>query len=60
MPNNDECQDQILNAAAAVIIRQGSDKTTMGNYLRRRDNLFAWMQSGSLGADFIQARPGGR
>jgi AcrR family transcriptional regulator len=136
MPNNDERQDQILSAAAAVIIRLGYDKTTMGdiadeagvsrgtvylyfkgkeelfeallyrewmqysrtwldlmesdprggtmggiyratfcainsrpliasmmrrdrrvigNYLRKRDNLFAWMQSSSLGADFIQA-----
>lgn len=136
MPNNDERQDQILSAAAAVIIRLGYDKTTMGdiadeagvsrgtvylyfkgkeelfeallyrewmqyartwldlmesdprggtmggvyratfrairsrpltasmlrrdrrvigNYLRKRDNLFAWIQSGSLGADFIQA-----
>ncbi len=136
MPNSDERQDQILSAAAAAIIRQGYDKTTMadiaaeagvsrgtvylyfkgkeelfeallyrewmqysrtwldlmesdprggtmggvyratlrainsrplaasmmrrdrrviGNYLRKRDNLFAWMQSGSLGADFIRA-----
>ncbi len=31
MPNNDERQQQILNAAAAVIIRLGYDKTTMND-----------------------------
>jgi AcrR family transcriptional regulator len=31
MPNNDERQQQILDAAAAVIIRQGYDKTTMSD-----------------------------
>ncbi len=136
MPDSDERQQQVLNAAAAVIARLGYDKTTMadiadeagvsrgtvylyfkgkeelfeallyrewmqysrtwldliesdprggtmggvyratfrainsrpliasmirrdrrviGNYLRKKDNLFAWIQSGSLGADFIQA-----
>ena len=136
MPANDERQEQILTAAAAVIVRLGYDKTTMsdiaveagvsrgtvylyfkgkeelfealvyrewmqygqnwleyiegdprsgtvggiyrgifrainsrpllaslmrrdrrviGNYLRKLDNLFAWMQSGSINADFIRA-----
>ena len=136
MPDNDERQEQILRAAAAVIIRQGYDKTTMsdiadeagvsrgtvylhfkgkeelfealvywewmqyaqtwleslesdprggtiggyyravfhavnhhpliasmmrrdrrviGNYLRKPDNLFAWMESGSITVDFIKA-----
>lgn len=136
MPDSDERQQQILSAAAAVIIRLGYDKTTMGdiadeagvsrgtvylyfggkeelfeallyrewmqyaqawldliesdphggtlggiyratfrtisnrplvasmmrrdrriigNYLRKRDNLFAWVQSSPLGADLIQA-----
>jgi TetR/AcrR family acrAB operon transcriptional repressor len=31
MPDNDERQQQILDAAAAVIIRLGYDKTTMGD-----------------------------
>ncbi len=31
MPDNDERQQQILDAAAAVIIRQGYDKTTMSD-----------------------------
>ncbi|GHO47458.1 TetR/AcrR family transcriptional regulator [Ktedonospora formicarum] len=31
MPNNDERQEQIFRAAAAVIIRQGYDKTTMSD-----------------------------
>jgi AcrR family transcriptional regulator len=31
MPDNDERQEQILRAAAAVIIRQGYDKTTMSD-----------------------------
>src|SRR4051812_41640097 len=31
MPNNDVRQQQILNAAAAVIIRLGYDKTTMSD-----------------------------
>ncbi len=31
MPNNDERQQQILNAAAAVIVRLGYDKTTMND-----------------------------
>ncbi len=31
MPNNDERQQQILNAAAVVIIRLGYDKTTMND-----------------------------
>src|SRR5437868_175417 len=31
MSDNDERQQQILDAAAAVIIRQGYDKTTMGD-----------------------------
>ena len=136
MPDKDERQEQILRAAAAVIIRQGYDKTTMndiadeagvsrgtvylyfkgkeelfeallywewtqyaqtwleaiesdprggtiggyyravfravnsrpliasmmrrdrrviGNYLRKPDNLFAWMESGSITVDFIRA-----
>lgn len=136
MPDNDERQDQILDAAVAVIIRLGYDKTTMndiadeagvsrgtvylyfkgkeelfealiyrewmqyarkwleyveadprggtigsvyrgsfrainslplmasmlrrdrrmiGNYLRKPDNLFAWLQAGSTNTDFIQA-----
>ncbi len=136
MPDSDERQEQILSAAAAVIVRQGYDKTTMGDvageagvsrgtvylhfrgkeelfeallyrewmqyartwldlidsdprggtlggiyratfltigrrplvasmlrrdrrvigsYLRKRDNLFAWIQSSPLGADLIQA-----
>jgi AcrR family transcriptional regulator len=136
MPANDERQEQILDAAAKVIIRLGYDKTTMkdiadeagvsrrtvylyfkgkeelfeallfrewllyaqtwldtievdlrggtmggflratlsavnsrpliasvmrrdrrvlGNYLRKPDNLFAWLQSGSISADFIRA-----
>ncbi len=136
MPDKDERQEQILNAAVAVIVRLGYDKTTMndiadeagvsrgtvylyfkgkaelfealvyqewmhyarnwleyidadprggtiggvyraifrainsrpliasmmrrdrrviGNYLRKPDNLFAWMQSGAISADFIKA-----
>jgi AcrR family transcriptional regulator len=136
MPDHDEREAQILRAAAAVIIRQGYDKTTMndiadeagvsrgtvylsfkgkeelfeallywewtqyaltwlealesdprggtiggyyravfralgsrplmasimrrdrrviGNYLRKPDNLFAWMESGSITVDFIRA-----
>jgi TetR/AcrR family acrAB operon transcriptional repressor len=136
MPANDERQEQILDAAAKVIIRLGYDKTTMkdiadeagvsrrtvylyfkgkeelfeallfrewllyaqtwldtievdlrggtmggflratlsavnsrpliasvmrrdrrvlGNYLRKPDNLFAWLQSGPISADFIRA-----
>ena len=136
MPNHDERQEQILRAAAAVMIRQGYDKTTMndiadeagvsrgtvylhfkgkeelfeallswewtqyshtwlealesdprggtiggyyravfravnsrpliasmlrrdrrvlGNYLRKPDTLFAWMESSSITIDFIQA-----
>jgi AcrR family transcriptional regulator len=31
------------------------DRRVLGNYLRKRDNLFAGMQSGSISADFIQA-----
>src|SRR5262249_35351087 len=31
MPDNDEREQQILDAAAAVIIRQGYDKTTMSD-----------------------------
>ena len=31
MPDNGERQQQILDAAAAVIIRQGYDKTTMND-----------------------------
>jgi len=38
---------------AASMMRR--DRRVIGNYLRKRDNLFAWMQSGSLGADFIRA-----
>lgn len=136
MPDHDEREVQILRAAAAVIIRQGYDKTTMsdiaeeagvsrgtvylyykgkeelfeallywewmqyaqtwsealesdprggtiggyyravfravnsrplmasmmrrdrrviGNYLRKPDNLFAWLESGSAAVDFIRA-----
>jgi AcrR family transcriptional regulator len=136
MPDSDERHEQILNAAAAVIVRLGYDKTTMsdiadeagvsrgtvylyfkgkeelfealvyhewmqyaqtwleriesdprggtvggfyravfhavnsrpliasmmrrdrrviGNYLRKPDNLFAWMESGSITANFVQA-----
>ncbi len=136
MPDNDERQEQILRAAAAVIIHQGYDKTTMndiadeagvsrgtvylyfkgkeelfeallywewtqyaqtwleaiesdprggtiggyyravfravnsrpliasmmrrdrrviGTYLRKPDNLFAWMESSSITVDFIKA-----
>jgi AcrR family transcriptional regulator len=139
MPENDERQEQILDAAANVIIRLGYDKTTMqdiagevgvsrrtvylyfkgkeelfeallfrewlryaqtwlnlieadprggtlggfvraslsavnscpliasvmrrdrrvlGNYLRKPNNLFAWLQSGSVSGDFIQALQG--
>jgi AcrR family transcriptional regulator len=136
MPENDKRQEQILDAAAVVIIRLGYDKTTMqdiadeagvsrrtvylyfkgkeklfeallihewllyaqtwldtieadprggtvggflratlsavnsrpliasmmsrnqrilGNYLRKADNRFAWLQTGSISADFIRA-----
>jgi AcrR family transcriptional regulator len=31
------------------------DRRTIGNYLRKQDNLFAWMETGSFTADFIRA-----
>lgn len=31
------------------------DQHVLGNYLRNPDNLFAWLQSGSISADFIRA-----
>jgi TetR/AcrR family acrAB operon transcriptional repressor len=139
MPDNDERQQQILDAASAVIVRLGYDKTTLsdiadeagvsrgtvylyfkgkeelfealiyhewtqyaqtwlehieadprggtmggfyravfhaiesrplmssimrrdrrviGNYLRKPDNLFAWMETGAITADFIRALQG--
>ncbi len=37
----------------ASVIRR--DRRILGNYLRKPDNLFAWLQSGSITAEFIRA-----
>jgi TetR/AcrR family acrAB operon transcriptional repressor len=31
------------------------DRRVLGNYLRKPDNLFAWLQTGVVGIDFIRA-----
>src|SRR5262249_16785460 len=31
------------------------DRRIIGNYLRKPDNLFAWIQAGTISADFIRA-----
>jgi hypothetical protein len=31
------------------------DRRVIGNYLRKPDNLFAWLESSSISADFIRA-----
>ena len=37
----------------ASIMRR--DRRVIGNYMRKPDNLFAWVQSGSIGVNFIRA-----
>src|SRR5262249_34122205 len=31
------------------------DRRVIGNYLRKPDNIFAWMQAGSISVNFIEA-----
>ncbi len=79
MPENDERQQQILDAAAAVIIRLGYDKTTMSDiadeagvsrgtvylYFKGKEELFEallyreWMEYSLTWLDNIEADPRG-
>ncbi len=44
-----------MNGRPLVASMMRRDRRVLGNYLRKKDNLFAWIQSSPLGADFIQA-----
>lgn len=79
MPDNDERHEQILDAAAAVIIRVGYDKTTMSDiadeagasrgtvylYFKGKDEIFEalvyreWMQYAQTWLDYVEADPRG-
>src|SRR5689334_5481548 len=79
MPDNDERQQQILSAAASVIIRLGYDKTTMRDiadeagvsrgtvylYFKGKEELFEalvyseWMQYAQTWLESIEADPRG-
>ena len=79
MPDSDERQEQILTAAAAVIVRLGYDKTTMSDiadeagvsrgtvylYFKGKDELFEallyreWLQYAQTWLEYVEADPQG-
>jgi AcrR family transcriptional regulator len=44
-----------VNSRPLIASVMRRDQRVLGNYLRKPDNLFAWLQSGSISADFIRA-----
>lgn len=44
-----------VNSRPLIASVMRRDRRVLGNYLRKPDNLFAWMQSGSISVDFIRA-----
>jgi AcrR family transcriptional regulator len=44
-----------VNSRPLIASVMRRDRRIIGNYLRKPDNLFAWLQSGSFSADFIRA-----
>jgi len=43
-----------INRRPLIASMMRRDRRVIGNYLRKPDNLFAWMQTGSTTADFIR------
>ncbi len=43
-----------VNSRPLIASVMRRDRRVLGNYLRKPDNLFAWLQSGSISADFIR------
>jgi TetR/AcrR family acrAB operon transcriptional repressor len=44
-----------VNSRPLIASVMRRDRRVLGNYLRKSGNVFAWLQSGSISADFIQA-----
>lgn len=44
-----------VNSRPLIASVMRRDRRILGNYLRKPNNLFAWLQSGSISADFIRA-----
>lgn len=44
-----------VNSRPLIASVMRRDRSVLGNYLRKPDNRFAWLQSGSISADFIHA-----
>lgn len=44
-----------VNSRPLIASVMRRDRRVLGNYLRKPDNLFAWLQSGSISVDFIRA-----
>src|SRR5512133_2521277 len=44
-----------VNSCPLIASVMRRDRRVLGNYLRKPDNLFAWLQSGSISVDFIRA-----
>jgi AcrR family transcriptional regulator len=44
-----------VNSCPLIASVMRRDRRVLGNYLRNPDNLFAWLQSGSISVDFIRA-----
>jgi TetR/AcrR family acrAB operon transcriptional repressor len=44
-----------INSRPLLTSMMRRDRRVIGNYLRKPDNLFVWLQSGSINTDFIRA-----
>ncbi len=44
-----------INSRPLIAAMMRRDRRFLGSYLRKPDNLFAWLQSGSISVDFIRA-----
>ena len=44
-----------VNSRPLIASMMRRDRRIIGSYLRKPDNLFAWIQTGSIGVDFIKA-----
>ena len=44
-----------INSRPLIASMMRRDRRVLGNYLRKPENQFAWLQSGSISADFIHA-----